>query len=135
MNQVLPLILAIIMASLILMMFTDNDIIEPHRGHGGRGHPHGPGSQHGRGWLRWGRRGRGWNWGGGTGWGRGWRYSQPVVVVSNPDPYIASYNCRNGCVNTGDGWGCQYPGWGNNDCWFASDCDGCGGRRSSWWWF
>ena len=130
MKEIFGLIIAIIIAIVILSTFKV-DVIEAHDGHGGRGHPHGPGSRHGR---EWGRRGRGWNWGGGTGWGRGWRYSQPVVVVSNPDPYIASYNCRNGCVNTGDGWGCQYPGWGNNDCWFASDCDGCGGRRHSSWW-
>ena len=43
-------------------------------------------------------------------------------------------NCPNGCTAIGnDGWGCQYPGYGSNDCIFAEDCKFCGGG-SRWWW-
>ena len=42
--------------------------------------------------------------------------------------------CKNGCTNIGKGlWGCQYPGPGPNDCWFANDCQFCG-PSGSWWW-
>lgn len=35
--------------------------------------------------------------------------------------------CKRGCTSIGNGnWGCQYPGSGPNDCWFANDCYGCG---------
>ena len=108
----------------------NSTIIESHQGHGGRGHPHGSGSRHGRGY------GYGYGYGGG-GWGGGWwrrQYAQPMYY--GYDGVNVNYNCRNGCVNTGNGWGCQYPGWRASDCWFASDCDGCGGgRRGGWWWF
>ena len=34
--------------------------------------------------------------------------------------------CMAGCVNLGnDGWGCQYPGNGVNQCVFSRDCRGC----------
>jgi len=36
-------------------------------------------------------------------------------------------SCKNGCTSLGRGnWGCQYPGSNPNDCWFATDCYGCG---------
>lgn len=34
--------------------------------------------------------------------------------------------CKVGCVNIGnEGWGCQYPGNGVNECIFSRDCQGC----------
>ena len=105
----------------------NSTIIESHQGHGGRGHPHGSGSRHGRGY--------GYGYGGG-GWGGGWwrrQYARPTYY--GYDGVNVNYNCRNGCVNTGNGWGCQFPGWRASDCWFASDCDGCGGGRRGGWWF
>ena len=132
MSKLFHVILAIIASISVIVLFSfcrqNSTIIESHQGHGGRGHPHGSGSRHGGG-----------GWGGG-GWGGGWwggrrQYAQPIYL--NPHSYgnNVNYNCRNGCVNTGNGWGCQYPGWGASDCWFASDCDGCGGGRRGGWWF
>ena len=136
MSKIFYIILAIIALISVVGLFSfckqNSTIIESHQGHGGRGHPHGSGSRHGYG---------GGGWGGG-GWGGGWwgrQYAQPIYL--NPYSYGygggVNYNCRNGCINTGNGWGCQYPGWRATDCWFASDCDGCGGgRRGGWgWWF
>ena len=132
MSKLFHVILAIIASISVIVLFSfcrqNSTIIESHQGHGGRGHPHGSGSRHGGG-----------GWGGG-GWGGGWwggrrQYAQPIYL--NPHSYgnNVNYNCRNGCVNTGNGWGCQYPGWRASDCWFASDCDGCGGGRRGGWWF
>ena len=130
MSKIFYIILAIIASISVIFLFSfckqnqNSTIIESHQGHGGRGHPHGSGSRHGYG-------------GGGGWWGR--QYMQPIYL--NPYSYGygggVNYNCRNGCINTGNGWGCQYPGWRATDCWFASDCDGCGGgRRGGWgWWF
>jgi len=137
MSKLFHVILAIIASISVIVLFSfcrqNSTIIESHQGHGGRGHPHGSGSRHGGG--GWG----GGGWGGG-GWGGGWwggrrQYAQPIYL--NPHSYgnNVNYNCRNGCVNTGNGWGCQYPGWRASDCWFASDCDGCGGGRRGGWWF
>ena len=64
-------------------------------------------------------------------WGRRWgyRYRPP------PPPRYMWYSpwywfrgvCKDGCTSIGNRrWGCQYPGSGPNDCWFASDCYGCG---------
>lgn len=133
MSKLFYIILAIIALISVIVLFSfckqNSTIIESHQGHGGRGHPHGSGSRHG--------------YGGGGGWGGGWwgrQYAQPIYL--NPYSYGyggggVNYNCRNGCINNGNGWGCQYPGWRATDCWFASDCDGCGGgRRGGWgWWF
>lgn len=133
MSKIFYIILAIIALISVIVLFSfckqNSTIIESHQGHGGRGHPHGSGSRHG--------------YGGGGGWGGGWwgrQYAQPIYL--NPYSYGyggggVNYNCRNGCINNGNGWGCQYPGWRATDCWFASDCDGCGGgRRGGWgWWF
>ena len=133
MSKLFYIILAIIALISVIFLFSfckqNSTIIESHQGHGGRGHPHGSGSRHG--------------YGGGGGWGGGWwgrQYAQPIYL--NPYSYGyggggVNYNCRNGCINNGNGWGCQYPGWRATDCWFASDCDGCGGgRRGGWgWWF
>lgn len=133
MSKIFYIILAIIALISVIVLFSfckqNSTIIESHQGHGGRGHPHGSGSRHGYG---------GGGWGGGW-WGR--QYAQPIYL--NPYSYGygggggVNYNCRNGCINNGNGWGCQYPGWRATDCWFASDCDGCGGgRRGGWgWWF
>ena len=47
-------------------------------------------------------------------------------------PWFWRGSCKDGCVALGNGrWGCQYPGYGVNDCMFANDCDWCGGR---FWW-
>ena len=64
-------------------------------------------------------------------WGRRWgyRYRPPP-----PQQYMwySPWNwfrgvCKDGCTSIGNRrWGCQYPGSGPNDCWFASDCYGCG---------
>ena len=128
MSKIFYIILAIIASISVIFLFSfckqnqNSTIIESHQGHGGRGHPHGSGSRHGYG-------------GGGGWWGR--QYMQPIYL--NPYSYGygggVNYNCRNGCINTGNGWGCQYPGWRATDCWFSSDCDGCvgGGRRGGWW--
>ena len=141
MSKIFYIILAIIALVSVIGLFSfckqNSTIIESHQGHGGRGHPHGSGSRHGYG-GGWGG-GYGGGWGGGYGggwWGR--QYAQPIYL--NPYSYGyggggVNYNCRNGCVNTGNGWGCQYPGWRASDCWFASDCDGCGGGRRGGWWF
>ena len=139
MSKIFYVILAIIASISVFVLFSfcrqNSTIIESHQGHGGRGHPHGSGSRHGYGG------GGGWGgggWGGG-GWGGGWwggrQYAQPIYL--NPHSYGTSvnYNCRNGCINTGNGWGCQSPGWRASDCWFASDGDGCGGGRRGGWWF
>lgn len=113
----------------IAFITTNSTIIESHQGHGGRGHPHGSGSRHGRGY--------GYGYGGGGGWGGGgwWRRQYARPIYYGYDGVNVNYNCRNGCVNTGNGWGCQFPGWRASDCWFASDCDGCGGGRRGGWWF
>ena len=43
------------------------------------------------------------------------------------NPFFLYRNyCKKGCVNLGNNeWGCQYPGYGVNDCLFSSDCRGC----------
>ena len=133
MSKIFYIILAIIalISVIVLSSFCkqNSTIIESHQGHGGRGHPHGSGSRHG--------------YGGGGGWGGGWwgrQYAQPIYLTPYSYGYGGggvNYNCRNGCINNGNGWGCQYPGWRATDCWFASDCDGCGGGRRGGWglWF
>jgi hypothetical protein len=41
--------------------------------------------------------------------------------------YWFTGECKDGCTNIGNNnWGCQYPGYGYNDCMFARDCMGCG---------
>lgn len=41
-------------------------------------------------------------------------------------PYASQF-CPTGCSNIGKGrWACTNPGYGSNDCWFASDCATCG---------
>ena len=55
------------------------------------------------------------------------RYHRPSSYIWFNPWYWFRGLCRNGCTNIGRGeWGCQYPGTGPNDCWFASDCIGCG---------
>jgi hypothetical protein len=68
--------------------------------------------------------------GGGRRWfGQRWgyRYRAPQRFVRyNPWTWFGG-RCKNGCTSIGGGgWGCQYPGSGPNDCWFADDCYGCG---------
>ena len=84
-------------------------------GYGG-GHRHGR-RGHGRGRRRW--------WG--PRWGYRYRRPAPVRYV-----WYSPWNwykgiCKKGCTSIGNGnWGCEYAGRGANDCWFASDCYGCG---------
>jgi len=69
--------------------------------------------------------------GGGRRWGRRWGLHRPPPP---PQQYMwySPWNwfrgvCKDGCTSIGNRrWGCQYPGSGPNDCWFASDCYGCG---------
>ena len=83
---------------------------EGYRGHGDHGH-HGHHGHH-RGHGHWRRR---------------HRYHRPSSYTWFNPWYWFRGLCRNGCTNIGRGeWGCQYPGTGPNDCWFASDCIGCG---------
>ena len=87
-------------------------------GRGGRGH-HG---HHHSGRRRW----YGGNW--------GYRYNRPPRLGYYPryvpwwtSMYWFGNDCKDGCTNIGNNnWGCQYPGYGVDDCIFASDCYGCG---------
>lgn len=122
-------LLFIIVTILIYFIFKKPDVIEYHRGHGRRGHPHGRYSKHRRHPMRY-RRDR--------------QYRRPRNYYDNwwggEVDYVGgaiNYNCRDGCVKAGDGWGCQFPGNGNNSCLFASDCKGCGNisnPQSYWFW-
>ena len=121
------------------------DIIEGIRGgRGGRG---------GRGWRkRGGGGGRRYRGRGGRRWyggNIGYSYRPPLVDygprygsgigsgirgVNNPwwtPAYWFTGKCKDGCTNIGkNNWGCQYPGYGYNDCMFARDCMGCGNKMS-----
>lgn len=68
-------------------------------------------------------------------WERRRRYLYGRRRPPPPPPRYLWYNpwywfsgpCKKGCTSIGNGnWGCQYPGPGPNDCWFANDCYGCG---------
>lgn len=59
-------------------------------------------------------------------------YNSPIYNLPyansyrNPFIYISQF-CPTGCSNLGKGrWGCTNPGYGSNDCQFASDCAICG---------
>jgi hypothetical protein len=101
--------------------------------------------------IRGGRGGRGWRRRGGGGGriyrGRGGRrwyggnigYSyRPPLAAYGPryipwwtPAYWFTGKCKDGCTNIGNNnWGCQYPGYGYNDCMFARDCMGCGNKTS-----
>ena len=107
-------ILLFITIVLVLLgpLLTSDNLLEAfggHRGHGGR-----------RGHRR--ERERRWF---GQRWG--YRYRRPTRFVRyNPWTWFGG-GCKTGCTSIGGGrWGCQYPGSGPNDCWFANDCYGCG---------
>ena len=98
-----------------------NNLIEGYRGGhggGGGGHRGGHGFSHGRGYY-----------------GRGndnymrhpsHHYGNQGYTWYNPWYLYRGNVCKNGCTNIGNGnWGCQFPGYGSDDCWFSSDCDGC----------
>lgn len=118
------------------------------RGGHGKGGGHGGGYRHGGGHgggYRHGGRGGGYGYGGGGGWGwGGWDYpwynrgyyqtDYPVYYQTdyprNYPWYYPSYiiggQCKNGCGNLGNGEvGCVNPGYGYDNCIFASDCTGC----------
>ena len=109
------LLLVLIVLVLFGPLVTMGDSLEEFGGRGGRG---------GRG-----RHGRGGRGGGRRWWGQrhGYRYRPPPRFV-----WYSPWNwfrgaCKRGCTSIGNGqWGCQYPGSGPNDCWFANDCYGCG---------
>lgn len=85
------------------------------RGGGRRGGGRHSGRHSGRGGRRW--------------WGQnlGYRYRPPPRFVSYSPWNWFRGACKRGCTSIGNGnWGCQYPGSGPNDCWFANDCYGCG---------
>ena len=53
-------------------------------------------------------------------------YGNHGYTWNNPWYLYRGNVCKNGCTNLGNGnWGCQYPGYGANHCWFSSDCDEC----------
>ena len=64
----------------------------------------------------------------------GYRYNRPPRLGYYPryvpwwtSMYWFGNDCKDGCTNIGNNnWGCQYPGYGVDDCIFASDCYGCG---------
>ena len=92
------------------------------RGGGGRRRGGGGGRRYG------GRGGRRW-YGGNIGYG----YRPPVMNYGRryipwlTSGYWFTGECKDGCTNIGNNnWGCQYPGYGYNDCMFARDCMGCG---------
>jgi len=99
------------LVGVILIVLYNSPVIESFRGrHGGHRKRHG---------------------GGHGGIGRWWYYPRARYIPPRP---LLWYNpwtwfgsgCKNGCTNIGRGkWGCPYPGYGVNDCWFASDCRGC----------
>ena len=74
------------------------------------------------------------NRGGGGGGGYYGGFVRPTYINRDNSWYNSWYNpfflyrnyCKKGCVNLGNNeWGCQYPGYGVNDCLFSSDCRGC----------
>jgi len=74
------------------------------------------------------------NRGGGGGGGYYGGFVRPIYINRDNSWYNSWYNpfflyrnyCKKGCVNLGnDEWGCQYPGYGANDCLFSGDCRGC----------
>ena len=114
---------AFIIISLIILFFgiTTLEGFGGGRHHGGRGRHHGGGGRH--------HGGGGRHHGGGYRrihrWQRGYRRPQRNFYWYNPWDMFGS--CKKGCTSIGNGrWGCQYPGSGSNDCWFSSDCGGCG---------
>lgn len=121
------LILLFLTFVLVLLgpLLTSDNLLEEfrggggHRGGGHRGGGHGGGGHRGGGHRRGRRRWFGQNW--------GYRYRPPPRFVRyNPWTWFGG-RCKNGCTSIGGGgWGCQYPGSGPNDCWFANDCYGCG---------
>ena len=101
----------------VIPQLESDDIIEGIRG--------------GRGGRR-GRRGRyeGRRWYGGN---IGYGYRPPVMNYGRryipwlTSGYWFTGECKDGCTNIGNNnWGCQYPGYGYNDCMFGRDCMGCG---------
>ena len=124
---VLVIIIILTLVLFIIPQFGTHDIIEGIRGggHGGhRGH-RGHGGHRGHRGRRGGRR-----WYGGN---RGYGYRPPLVAYGPryipwwTTAYWFTGECKDGCTNIGNNnWGCQYPGYGYNDCMFARDCMGCG---------
>jgi hypothetical protein len=107
---------AFIIISLIILFFGVTTLEGFGRGRhrrGGGRHHGGGGRHHGGGYGRIHR------------WQRGYRRPQRNFYWYNPWDMFGS--CKKGCTSIGNGrWGCQYPGNGSNDCWFSTDCDGCG---------
>lgn len=109
-NLGLGILILIIIISVTSLMERELEGYHGHHGHYGH---HGHHGHHGH-YGHYGYRGGRW-WGGRWGyrWYSPWNWFRGV--------------CKDGCTNIGNRrWGCQYPGSGPNDCWFASDCYGCG---------
>ena len=134
MVTILKWIIIILLLIISVSYFTDiKEGIRNRRGHGGRRHRHNRGRHfHRNGGYHYGNRGGGGGGGGGGGYYGG--FVRPIYINRDNSWYNSWYNpfflyrnyCKKGCVNLGnDEWGCQYPGYGANDCLFSSDCRGC----------
>jgi len=124
MNTILKWIIIVILLIISIDYFTDiKEGIRNRRGHGRR---HNRGRHfHRNGGYHYGNRGGRGYYGGNV---------RPVYINRDNSWYNSWFNpfflyrnyCKKGCVNLGNReWGCQYPGYGVNDCLFASDCRGC----------
>ena len=119
---VLVIIIILTLVLFIIPQFGTHDIIEGIRGGGGGRRRGGGGRRYrGRGGRRW--------YGGNI----GYSYRPPLVAYGPryipwwTTAYWFTGECKDGCTNIGNNnWGCQYPGYGYNDCMFARDCMGCG---------
>jgi len=110
------LLLVLLVLVIFVPLITMGDSLEEFGGRGRRGGRRG----HWRRSRRGGRR----RW-----WGQRWGYRYrppPRFIWYSPWNWFSGI-CKRGCTSIGNGqWGCQYPGSGPNDCWFANDCYGCG---------
>ena len=125
-SYIIILLLLIILFVVYIPPIESFSIIEGAGGRGGGGRGgRGGGGHHGHHHSS-GRRWYGGNW--------GYRYNRPPRLGYYPryvpwwtSMYWFGNDCKDGCTNIGNNnWGCQYPGYGVDDCIFASDCYGCG---------
>ncbi len=110
MNFVFGVIALALVISLYKFMYKENFRGRGRRGRWGRGGWGRPGFNPNR-YVRRFRRRRPWfpYWNNVTIWPSSWYYA-PVPC-----------NCKRGCTPDG----CAFPGWGPNDCVWASDCNCC----------
>lgn len=122
MNITIKWIIIILLLIISVSYFTDiKEGIRNHRHHHRRRRRHNIGRYfHRNDGYHYGNRGRGYHGG----------FVRPIYINRDNswyNPFFLYRNyCKRGCVNLGnDEWGCQYPGYGMNDCLFSSDCRGC----------